>query len=236
MQRKNSFFSMLRDKGYYIALGVCALAVAISGLLYYRQAKEEKTVSVEPGGLSVVVMPQPTEREVLASNRSRHEDALAAALESLPPARESESTAPKPTNPGTVAAVKPVDGSVSLGYSMDKLSYNVTTRDWRTHAGMDIEAPMGSEVRAAADGTVLAVYEDELLGQTVTVEHDRGYVTHYANLAAEVEVRAGDAVKAGQVLGRIGSSALLETGSAPHLHFAVYRNNVPQDPEEFLAS
>ena len=60
-------------------------------------------------------------------------------------------------------------------------------------------------------------------------------MTHYANLAEELAVSAGDRVEAGQVLGTVGRTALAELGSEPHLHFAVYRNNVPQDPEAFLA-
>lgn len=232
MQRKQSFFSVLRDKGYYIALGVCAIAVAISGWLYYRQAGETTPVSPDPGDLSVIVMPEPSERAALPTEGPR-QDTPAAVLDTLPAVGATDAPAPVLSVPKTV---KPVDGAVSMGYSMDHLSYNETTRDWRTHAGLDIAAPLGSEVLAAADGTVLAVYEDDLLGQTVTVEHRGGYVTHYANLAPELEVSAGDEVKAGQVLGYVGSTALLETGSEAHLHFAVYKNNVPQDPEEFLPS
>ena len=89
-------------------------------------------------------------------------------------------------------------------------------------------------VRAVAEGTVLSVFMDDLLGQTVTVEHAAGFVTHYANLAEEVSVAAGDHVAAGQTIGTVGKTALGEVGSAPHLHFAVYKNNVPQDPSAYL--
>ena len=60
-------------------------------------------------------------------------------------------------------------------------------------------------------------------------------MTHYANLAEETAVTAGEQVAAGQKLGTVGKTALAEIGSEPHLHFAVYKNNVPQDPEAFLA-
>ena len=106
---------------------------------------------------------------------------------------------------------------------------------WRTHAGMDLAAPEGSEVCAVADGTVLSVFDDDMLGRTVTISHEGGYVTHYANLAEEVAVTAGDRVSAGQVLGTVGRTALAEIAEEPHLHFAVYKNNVPQDPEAYLA-
>ena len=44
----------------------------------------------------------------------------------------------------------------------------------------------------------------------------------------------GDTVKAGDTLGKVGQTANIETAAEPHLHFAVYRNNVPLDPAEFL--
>jgi murein DD-endopeptidase MepM/ murein hydrolase activator NlpD len=49
-----------------------------------------------------------------------------------------------------------------------------------------------------------------------------------------VGVGAGDEVRSGDLLGTIGKTALVEMADQPHLHFAVYRNNVPQDPAEFL--
>ena len=130
---------------------------------------------------------------------------------------------------------RPTEGTVVQGYSMERLSYNATTRDWRTHPGMDIGAPEGSEVKAVAEGPVLSVFTDDLLGKTVTVEHAGGYVTHYANLAEEVSVSAGDHVIAGQAIGTVGRTALGERKDEPHLHFAVYKNNVPQDPEAYLS-
>jgi murein DD-endopeptidase MepM/ murein hydrolase activator NlpD len=166
-------------------------------------------------------------------------DAPAAAIQTVP--SPDPEVAPKPTEPSTApepparsVITRPVDGAVSADYSMEQLRYNETTKDWRTHAGMDIAAPEGSDVVAAADGKVLAVYEDDLLGQTVTVEHAGGVVTHYANLAEDPAVSAGDEVKSGDLLGKVGRTALVELADEPHLHFAVYRNNVPQDPEAFL--
>ena len=154
-----------------------------------------------------------------------------------PAATEKPRTPPETgpsAEPGAVLC-RPVEGEQSQAYSMDKLSYNATTRDWRTHAGMDIAAAPGAEVKAVAEGTVLSVFADDLLGQTVTVEHAGGWVTHYANLAEEVCVKAGDRVSAGQVLGTVGKTALAEIAQESHLHFAVYKNNVPQDPEAYLA-
>lgn len=230
------------DKGYYFALAVCTVAVAVSGWLFVQSLNEDEPEVKLPDAVQAAVLPTlprmngsilPDADAPIASVKPNHPVAP------IEPETEAETEpAARPAKPVTVPAAvrfRPVEGSVVQGYSMDKLAFNPTTRDWRTHAGMDLAAAEGSEVRSVADGTVLSVFDDDMLGKTVTVEHEGGYVTHYANLAEEVRVSAGDRVSAGQVLGTVGKTALGEVGSESHLHFAVYRNNVPQDPEAFLA-
>lgn len=238
MQRKNSFVKLIREKGYYIALGICALAVGISGYLFVENLETEEALSSEETSVENAAAVQ--RPELHSPIRESEAEAPVVVLETEP----EESEAPESTDGETdetdkpavttLSAVSPLEGTLLLGYSMDKLSYNPTTRDWRVHNGVDIAAPAGSPVLAAADGVVLSIYEDDLLGRTVTLQHDGGYVTHYANLGEQVPVMAGDRVTAGQPIGAVGTSALVEVGSEPHLHFSVYRDNVPQDPERFL--
>lgn len=232
MQGKQSIWKRISDRGYYIALGVCVAAVAVSGWLFVRSLRADEEPAPVNYGTQTVMLP--TLPELWAAK-----DAPAAAMQTVPaPARtepQQQSEPPETHETPTRSVItRPVDGAVSAAYSMEQLRYNETTKDWRTHAGMDIAAAEGSDVVAAADGKVLAVYEDDLLGQTVTVEHAGGVVTHYANLAEDPAVSAGDEVKSGDLLGKVGRTALVELADEPHLHFAVYRNNVPQDPAEFL--
>jgi murein DD-endopeptidase MepM/ murein hydrolase activator NlpD len=72
------------------------------------------------------------------------------------------------------------------------------------------------------------------MGTTVVVRHEGGYTTKYASLDAEVSVKAGDTVTAGQAIGKVGSSALLESGIGDHVHFSVSCDGVLVDPAEFL--
>ena len=263
MKWKQLMNKLSGDKGYYLALAVCAAAVAVSGWLFVRSLRTTDDELALPDAVQAAVLPTPEavpDKDRMDVGGEDRMDAPCPA-EPLKPGRTTVPAEAEPSGSGAVDApvnadaeppaearaaqapaagpellvCRPVDGAVVQGYSMDRLAYNATTRDWRTHAGMDIAAPEGSEVRAAAEGTVLAVFTDDLLGRTVTVEHADGWVTHYANLAEEAAVSAGDRVEAGQVLGTVGRTALGEIGSEPHLHFAVYRNNVPQDPEAFLA-
>ena len=95
------------------------------------------------------------------------------------------------------------------------------------HSGTDFAAPTGTPVNAAAAGTVQRVAYEGGYGRYVVVSHGNGYSTLYAHLSAVAgDVRAGAAVKRGQLLGAVGSTGVA-TGS--HLHFEVRRRNVPID-------
>ena len=230
-ERSNSgaFRKFFQEKGYYIVLFLCILAVGISGYIFIKSAVSEKN-SLSEETLSVA-----TTTTIPQSGQTASPPAS--------PAETQEHSVPAST-PATDDAVRqaasairvaPVSGTPLLGYSVDKLSYNPTTRDWRTHDGVDLSAVSGTPVKAACAGTVSAVYDDEYLGTTVVISHADGHTTHYANLAATPVVRAGDCVAAGDVIGAVGDTALLETGEEPHLHFAVYLNGTPVDPAEYLS-
>lgn len=230
------------DRGYYLALAVCTAAVAVSGWLFVQSLREDDAEPQTPDAVQAAVLPTlpgfaevekpKNESPAVSVKPNRPAVSVTPETEAAP---EPEVKSQEPAGPVKLTIQRPVEGGVIQSYSMDKLAFNPTTRDWRTHAGMDLAAPEGSQVVSAAEGTVLSVYDDDMLGRTVTIEHAGGCVTHYANLAEEVQVTAGDRVTAGQPIGTVGHTALGEVGSESHLHFAVYRNNVPQDPEAFLA-
>ena len=242
MQRNNKIRKFFIDKGFYIALGLCAVAVGVSGWLFVRETGRETKQALSPTDVKAAAPTQERDLPAVHLPVFEHEgeegvsDPDAQQAEQGRSSAEEDVKSPETKEPAraALAVVAPLEGDRGPGYSMDRLSYNPTTRDWRTHAGIDILAPAGTDVGAAAAGVVLSVYDDDLLGRTVTVRHEGGWVTHYANLAEDVDVMAGDRVAAGQCLGQVGATALLEVGQASHLHFAVYRNNIPQDPEEFL--
>ena len=208
----------------YIALLLCAAAIGTSGYLYYREANEVK--------------PQPSAPDVTVAVTQEEyvQDLPVVAL----PTQQAD---PKPSQPSQPAVPKdksfktgsPVEGQTVAVYAMDALSYNQTTRDWRIHNGMDIAAEAGTQVCAAADGTVYTVYEDETMGMTVVIRHEEGYTTTYASLAEEILVKPGDQVKLGQAIGCVGSTALVETAIGPHVHFSVTYRDDPMDPADFLA-
>lgn len=95
------------------------------------------------------------------------------------------------------------------------------------HNGLDIIAPAGEPVYAAADGVVSQVTRSRKgLGNVVTVDHGNGYFTRYAHLS-DMEAVKGRTVRRGTRLGYVGVSG---NSFAPHLHFEVLRDTVVLDP------
>jgi murein DD-endopeptidase MepM/ murein hydrolase activator NlpD len=117
----------------------------------------------------------------------------------------------------------PLPGRVSsdFGWRRDPLSGAT-----RFHRGVDIAAAYGSEVPAAAEGKVVFAGTQGGYGNVVVVQHDGGTETRYAHLS-QLDVREGDVIKAGAIVGRVG-----QTGRAtgPHLHFEVRDDGQPVDP------
>ena len=210
-------------KGYYIALILCAAAIWITGYVFYRNTSRPAEVSVEETWEDVLVGTLGTE------------DVAVIATEPQTTVASSETQTTQPTEKPRRKIVSPVSGEEINGYSMEVLSYNQTTRDWRVHNGLDLAAEAGAEVVAAADGEVYAVCEEEALGHTVIIRHDEGYTTRYSSLGEEVFVKAGDKVTAGQAIGCASDSAITESTLGAHVHFSVTRHDVPMDPAEFLS-
>ena len=215
MNSKNKIWRFFAGKGYYIALILCAVAIGISGYLYYRNASEPGT---EDPALNVQT---PTDSDVSASVTD--------------PTEGDHTTDSSQTGGSKFATGSPVSGETVSRYAMDCLTYNPTTRDWRVHNGVDIAAEEGTPVCAAAAGVVYTTYEDEELGTTVVIRHENGYVTMYSSLDSELAVSAGDTVELGQHIGYVGSSALLETAVGDHVHFCVTQNDSSVDPADFFA-
>ena len=99
------------------------------------------------------------------------------------------------------------------------------------HNGLDMIAPAGQPVHAAADGVVCNVIKSRKgLGNVVEIDHGNGYMTRYAHLA-DIEVSKGRKVEKGKRIGYVGVSG---NSFAPHLHYEVMRDTLVLDPVNYL--
>lgn len=133
------------------------------------------------------------------------------------------STETKTTAPVESARfVWPLHGKISSAFGM---------RNGRRHEGIDISAPAGAEISAAAAGVVtLSGWGPGDYGKTVMIAHDDGFVTLYGHNQHNT-VSEGAAVKSGQVIARVGRTG---NASGYHLHFEIRRDGAPINPLFFL--
>ncbi len=98
------------------------------------------------------------------------------------------------------------------------------------HKGLDIAVAFGSDVRAAAAGTVIFSGQKGGYGNCVIVSHGNGLATLYGHLS-QLIAKVNDKVKVGEVIAKSGNSG---RSTGPHLHYEVHKNNTPVNPKLFM--
>lgn len=164
--------------------------------------------------------------------------------ETQPPESKPTETAPPDTNnePDTDVMDKlptfvlPVSGKLSKSHDAEMQVFSNTMQDYRVHLGLDICAEEGAQVCAAADGTVVEVWEDDLMGQCVAVSHSGDAISVYKNLSFTVPegIAAGAEVKAGDAIGYVGDTAMVELADESHLHFEMTVGGIQVDPLDYF--
>ena len=228
-KKTDGFFA---GKGFYIVLALCVAVIGISAISITLNAGEGTDPGLDPG-MSLANTPAPvTETAPVMSSAEptiveieKKDDAVVSTFTS----DDGKDDAPR-------AWVWPVRGEVERGYAIETLAYDVTMRDWRTHDGIDVLAKQGELVRAASDGTVESIENDDLYGTTLIIDHGDGLQSVYSNLADTPTVKVGDKVNAGDVIGSVGQTALCETGQGSHVHVAMRESGKSIDPLKYLPS
>jgi biotin carboxyl carrier protein len=134
-------------------------------------------------------------------------------------------TQPKPELPEGCLFLWPVRGSISSDYG-----YRFIFGETNFHRGIDIPAPTGTAINAAADGVVTFAGERGTYGNLVVLTHANGFQTYYAH-CSQLLVHVGETVTQGQPVAAVGSTG---RSTGPHVHFEVRYQNAPIDPLLYL--
>jgi murein DD-endopeptidase MepM/ murein hydrolase activator NlpD len=118
-------------------------------------------------------------------------------------------------------------GCSNLGFYSYNAEYGCAV-----HNGLDLAAASGTDILAAADGTVVtAGWCNCGLGYYVEIDHGDGVHTLYGHMASQPYVSAGQTVSQGDVIGPVGSTGI---STGPHTHFMVTVNGTAKNPEDYL--
>lgn len=232
-EKKKKFLK--QNKGFYVALTVCVVAVAAAAWTTYgsvveyaesqnRQVSEllEKEASEElQTGQEVSNIPYESSVEESSEEESSGQESVSSAAE----AQETVSHKMK--------IIEPIeDGTVIKKYSPTELLESKTMGDWRTHNGVDIAASDGTIVRAMSDGIVTEITNDEMYGTTVRIEHKDGYTALYSGLSPTTTVKVGDEIVSGTAIGSV-YLVPCERMDETHLHLVMYKDSVLINPIEY---
>src|SRR5690606_10142966 len=129
----------------------------------------------------------------------------------------------------SVPSIQPAVGYVSSAFT--KSRWHPILNRARPHEGVDIVAPPGTPILAAARGRVTFAGMNGDYGWMVEIDHGNGLVTRYAHMLNRPPVTRGQRVERWQKIGEVGASGL---ATAPHLHYEVLRNGVPMNPNSYF--
>jgi murein DD-endopeptidase MepM/ murein hydrolase activator NlpD len=213
----------------FAVAGVAVVAVAAAGGL--TTPDQDNAANVNASSVPTSLQAIPLDRQIsalrtdtsaIAQRASRAQERVS--LEQRKAAAELERKRLEALRPKFVVPV-------AFGEYRLTASFGDSSGLWANrHTGQDFAAPTGTPIRAVADGVIVAAGRDGPYGWRIIVRHKDGTETWYCHMSAFV--RRSGPVKAGQVIGKVGSSGNV---TGPHLHLEVRINNEPINPRPWLA-
>ncbi len=143
----------------------------------------------------------------------------------------------EPSKPVVVSIIfdLPFEGAVvSKNYTDNKLVYDATTDLWCTHQAIDFACNEGQKIKSVYDGTITKIESSMMYGTVVYLKVSNEITVVFKGLASNPNVKEGDQVKKGDVLGVV-TSFLAEKADGVHLHLEVLKKDKLSDPNEYFA-
>ncbi len=224
--KKVTFKNGLRGKGFTAALVLSLAAVGVSTYAAYtgtvKSAEDDNTGISEDNVFIYNTEDVSADQTGIPKETSAPESVI----------EETEDAGFLFSTPKTM----PVIGEIINPYSNGELVKSVTLDVWKTHDGADIAAENGTAVASCMKGVVSEIKNDPLWGVCVIIDHSDGVMGHYYGLSETLNVKVGQEVKMGEIIGQAGNTAEVECKLDPHIHFGITKNGAWVDPVAFIES
>lgn len=222
----------ISSKSLLITSGICVAVAAIAGFYTFNKASDQLNAEIIGNNkttLSAEADPE-TPVNVEQTDIAKTETTTVTETESI-----ESAIAPEVIEEAAVVAppqvmVRPLNGEVINNFSGGELVKSKTLNVWKTHDGVDIAGALDEKVKSMTSGSVTKVYEDQMLGACVIIDHGNGLEGYYCNLSKDIPISEGQKVSAGTIIGMVGDTAESEISEPSHLHFAVKKNGEWIDP------
>lgn len=225
---KSADANIFKSKGFYIALGLCLVAVGLTIYLgvnaTVRDLNEDKTVDLPDTSTTGQVDDDLIEPDVEDVTNTQSDVPQESAAASEEPQEKTKAQ--------TFAS--PVSGDVLNPYSGGELVKSKTLKEWRTHDGIDIKAAANTPIKSVSDGIIEDIKEDPMWGVCVVISHSNNYQSFYYGLKPNVPVKKGAEVKLGDIIGYVGNTAEIEIAEESHIHFAMKLDGAWIDPNSVI--
>ncbi|MGL5245862.1 MAG: peptidoglycan DD-metalloendopeptidase family protein [Sarcina sp.] len=247
MDKKQRFKNFIKKEGFYVILIACICLVAtVAAFTAKNDANKEEISSIENEG--IVENDKSTmefeDAELVEEDKEKNEEKESEEKEDASEQKDTNNEAKNKEETVQVSTtpkkefINPVkDGKVTRSYNVQPRIEN-EGKTASVYKGVDIEASVGTDVKAIADGKVVDARQgDSKEGFFVKIEHTNGVVSIYANLDKDLKVKIGDKVTQGTVVGKVGNTVKTspqDRVSSEFLLFHVEKSNEPIDPQKLL--
>ena len=127
----------------------------------------------------------------------------------------------------------PVQGSILMPYDMENTVYYSTLNEYKCNPGIVIQSKKGTAIKAASDGVITMIGEDDELGVYINEAIGGDYIATYGQIV-DPEVAAGDFVEAGQTIAYVNEPTRYYTKEGDNLYFAIAKDGKTIDPLNFI--
>ncbi len=237
--------------GAYIAVCCCVLALGVTGYVSNR-SKTKQSKDIVPGPTQEIAkittletaapttaptpepIPEPTQQIETIVSTVTSPDEIDVVEVGEPAEFYGDNVEASIVNNPDPTFILPVEGKIAEGFDASKPKYNDALGDWRTHNGVDILSDAGCEVLVSSDGVIKDIYED-YSGECVVVTHANGYESVYSALNVSDNIKTGQDIIQGDVLGTVSEHPKGENTKEPHVHFEIYKSGSPINPEDIFS-